>query len=139
MAEVDLCPVVVAFLDQVDEPEGVVRGGDRAAALWPNRDVVPEPVTAEAFAGHACAEPERRAHEDPVEGRGRGREVFDDERGSGTDLVVELRGDVAEVGDEAGGPWCGTQGGIAADDAQGQARGIGQTCDGAVDVAEGGG
>jgi hypothetical protein len=39
VAEVDLCPVVVAFLNQVDEPEGVVRGGDRAAVLGRNRDV----------------------------------------------------------------------------------------------------
>jgi hypothetical protein len=50
VAKVDLCPVVVAFFDQVDEPEGVVRGGDRAAVLRLNRDVA-EPVTAESFAG----------------------------------------------------------------------------------------
>src|ERR1700733_855732 len=40
VAEVDLCPVLVAFLDQVDEPEGVIRGGDRAAALGPDPDAV---------------------------------------------------------------------------------------------------
>jgi hypothetical protein len=27
--------------------------------------VVAEPVTAESFAGHTCAEPERRAHKAP--------------------------------------------------------------------------
>ena len=96
--------MVVAFLDQVDEPEGVVRGGDRAAVLGLNRDVVAEPITAESFAGHTCAEPERRADKDPIECRGRGREVLNDERRPGADLVVELRGDVAEVGDEAIGP-----------------------------------
>src|SRR5580692_9463374 len=139
MAEVDLCPVVVAFLDQVDEPEGVVRGGDRAAVLGLNRDVVAEPITAESFAGHTRAEPERRAHEDPVECRGRGREILNDERRPGADLVVELRGDAAEIGDEAIRPGRGAQRGVAADDEQGYACGIGQTRDRAVDVAEGAG
>ena len=132
-----MCPVVVAFLDQVDEPEGVVRGGDRAAVLGLNRDVVAEPITAESFAGHTCAEPERRAHKDPVECRGRGREVLDDERRPGADLVVEFCGDVAEVGDEPIRPERRAQRRVAADDEQGYACGIGQTRDGAVDVAEG--
>src|SRR5208282_1148144 len=89
--------------------------------------------------GHACAEPERGAYEDPVEGRGRGREVLDDERRPGADLVVELCGDVAEVGDEAVGAGRGAQRGVAADDEQGHACGIGQARDGVVDVAEGAG
>src|SRR5580692_4094732 len=136
MAEVDLCPVLVAFLDQVDEPEGVIRGGDRAAVLGLNRDVVAEPVTAESFAWHMCAEPERRAHEDPVECRGRGREVLDDERRPGADLVVEPRRDLTEVGDEAIRAGRRAQRRVAADDKQGYACGIGQPRDGAVDVAE---
>ena len=74
--------------------------GMHAPGLGLNRDVVAEPVTAESFAGHTCAEPERRAHKDPVECRGRGWEVLNDERRPGADLVVEPCGDVAEVGDE---------------------------------------
>jgi len=70
---------------------------------------------------------------------GGGREVLDDERGPGADLVVEFCGDVAEVGDEAVRPGRGAQRGVAADDEQGDACGIGQACDGAVDVAEGAG
>jgi hypothetical protein len=125
--------VAVALLDQVDEPEGVVRGGDRTAILGLHRDLVAEPITTESFGGHACAEPERRAHVDPVECRGRGREVLDDEGRSVADLVVELRGDEAEVagvGDEAIRPGRRAQRRGVADDEQAYARSIGQTRDG---------
>ena len=46
--QVDVNPVVVDCLDQVDEPEGVLSGGDRAAALGLTRDVVAEPIRARA-------------------------------------------------------------------------------------------
>jgi hypothetical protein len=107
LAEVDLCSVVVAFLDQVDEPEGIVFSGDRTAVLGLNRHVVAEPMTAESFARHPSAEPQCR---------GRGGEILNDERSPGADLVVELRGDLTEVGDEAIRPGRRAQRRVAADD-----------------------
>ena len=90
VGEVDLRPVVLAFLNEVDNPEGVVLGRDCATVLGLDRDVVAEPVAVESFAGYPRAEPEGRADEHPVECRGRGREVLDDERRTGEDLAVEL-------------------------------------------------
>jgi hypothetical protein len=58
--EVDLGPVVLALLDQVHQPEGVVGRRDGAAVLGLDGDVVAEPVAAEPIAGQVGAEPQRR-------------------------------------------------------------------------------
>ena len=57
----------------------------------------------------------------------------------GADLVVQLRGDVAEIADEALRPGRGAERGGAANDEQPYACGIGQACQGAVEVAPGAG
>jgi len=55
-------PVVVPLCDEVNEPEGVVRSGDRSAVLGLDGDIVADPILAQPLAGHERAELPRRAH-----------------------------------------------------------------------------
>jgi hypothetical protein len=53
--QVDVSPVVVPLFDEVDEPERVVRAGDRSAVLGLDGDVVADPVLAQPLAGRERA------------------------------------------------------------------------------------